>query len=179
MRQAYGMAYNLTGNAADAEDLLQEAALLAFRGFDSFEKGTNFKGWFYRILTNAYISRYRRRKRAGEQVDIDDVPDLFLYRRSVDAGLTPDAPDPATALLDRLGVDEIRAALDRLPDEYRMAAVLYFMEDLSYQEIADALDIPVGTVRSRLHRGRKLLQRELWREAVERGIVSSGVGGKP
>lgn len=171
LESAYGYAVNLTRNEADAEDLIQEAALLAFRGFGSFTPGTNFKGWFFKILTNAYISSYRKKKRRPTSVDFDDVPEMYMYQKSSETGLLKRDPDPASQLMDKIDVEAVKDALDELPDEYRMVATLYFMQELSYQEIAEVLDIPVGTVRSRLHRGRRILQKLLWRVAEERGIV--------
>ena len=167
---AYGYAFRLSHNRSDAEDLVQEAALLAFRGFGSFEPGSNFKAWFFKILTNCYRSKYRRDKRRPT-VDLDDTPDLYLYARSGEVGFPTDGPDPASALLDRLGTERVVAALDQLADEYRIVSTLYFMQDFSYEEIARTLECPVGTVRSRLHRGRKILQKALWQVAEEAGIV--------
>ena len=169
---AFGVAMRLTRNPADAEDLVQEAAFLAFRGFPSFETGTNFRAWFMKILTNCYYSKRRREKSRPVTSDLDDTPDLYLYARSGQAGFPTQGPDPAAELLDKLGTERIVAAMGRLPEEYRVVATLYFMEDLTYEEIATALECPVGTVRSRLHRSRKMLQKALWQVAEEDGIVS-------
>jgi RNA polymerase sigma-70 factor (ECF subfamily) len=170
---AYRTAYRLSGNAGDAEDLVQDASLLAWRGFGSFEAGTNFRAWFFRILTNAFYSRYRKARREGQAVELEEVPELYLWRQSSAAGLNDVLQDPAAALLARLDAEEVNAAIAALPEEYRMVAALYFMDDLPYQEIAEMLGIPIGTVRSRLHRARRLLQRALWETAVERGLVSA------
>lgn len=169
---AYGYAVRLTRNRADAEDLMQEAALLAYRGFASFEPGSNFKAWFFTILTNCYRSRYRRERRRPT-VELEDVPDLYLYRRAPEAGFPREGPDPAAALLDKLGTEQVEAALAELPEDYRIVATLYFMQDFSYEEIASAVACPVGTVRSRLHRSRRMLQKSLWHVAEEAGIVRS------
>jgi RNA polymerase sigma-70 factor (ECF subfamily) len=169
---AFGVAVRFTGNRADAEDLVQEAALLAFRGFDSFEPGTNFKAWFFRILTNCYFSTRRREKSRPVTADLDDTPDLYLYARSAETGFPTAGPDPAAQLLDTLGTERVAAAIARLPEEYRVVSTLYFMEDFSYEDISRVLQCPVGTVRSRLHRGRKMLQKALWQVAEEDGIVS-------
>jgi RNA polymerase sigma-70 factor (ECF subfamily) len=169
---AFGVALRLTRNQADAEDLVQEAALLAYRGFGSFEAGTNFRAWFLKILTNCYFSKRRREKSRPVTSDLDDTPDLYLYARSGQAGFPTQGPDPAAQLLDKLGTERIVAAISRLPDEYRIVSTLYFMDDLSYEEIARVLECPVGTVRSRLHRGRKMLQKALWQIAEEDGIVT-------
>jgi RNA polymerase sigma-70 factor, ECF subfamily len=168
---AYGVAMRLTRNRADAEDLVQDAALLAHRGFDSFMPGTNFRAWFFKILINAYYSRRRRERSRPVTSDLDDTPDLYLYARSGQAGFPTQGPDPAAQLLEQLGTERIVGAISRLPEEYRIVSTLYFMEDLSYEEIAQVVECPVGTVRSRLHRGRKMLQKALWRIAEEDGIV--------
>ena len=174
---AFGIATRLTRNQSDAEDLVQEAALLAFRAFASFEPGTNFRAWFFKILTNCYFSKRRREKSRPVTSDLDDTPDLYLYARSAEAGFPTQGPDPAAQLLDRMGTERVVAAIDRLPEEYRVVSTLYFMEDLSYEEIAEVLGCPIGTVRSRLHRGRKMLQKALWLVAEESGIVTSHATG--
>jgi RNA polymerase sigma-70 factor (ECF subfamily) len=174
---AFGVAVRFTGNRADAEDLVQEAALLAFRAFDSFEPGTNFKAWFFRILTNCYFSTRRKQKARPVTSDLDDTPDLYLYARSAETGFPTAGPDPAAQLLDTLGTERVAAAIARLPEEYRVVSTLYFMEDFSYEEIGRVLQCPIGTVRSRLHRGRKMLQKALWQVAEEDGIVSGSAGG--
>ncbi len=174
---AFGVAVRLTRNKADAEDLVQEAALLAFRAFESFEQGSNFRAWFFKILTNCYFSKRRREKSRPVTSDLDDTPDLYLYARSGEAGFPTTGPDPAGQLLDKLGTERVVAAIDRLPEEYRVVSTLYFMEDLSYEEIARMLDCPIGTVRSRLHRGRKMLQKALWQIATEDGIIAPAFGG--
>ena len=166
----YGTAVRLTRNRADAEDLVQDAALLAYRAFGTFQPGTNFKAWFFRILTNAFYSRHRKEKHEKTNSSIDDLPALYLYHKTTEAGLTGSEDDPAAAIMNRLDADRVGEALDTLPEEYRAAATLYFIDDLSYEQIAEVLRCPVGTVRSRLHRGRRLLQKSLWDIAVERGI---------
>jgi len=174
---AFGIAVRLTRNQADAEDLVQEAALLAFRAFGSFEPGTNFRAWFFKILTNCYFSKVRREKSRPVTSDLDDTPDLYLFARSAEAGFPTQGPDPAAQLLDQLGTERVVAAIGRLPEEYRVVSTLYFMEDLSYEEIAQVIGCPVGTVRSRLHRGRKMLQKALWQVAEESGIISHHATG--
>jgi len=169
----YGTAVRLTGDRADAEDLVQDAALLAFKGFASFERGTNFKAWFFRILTNAFYSRHRKEKHERANLSTDDVPARYLYTRALEAGLHSGEPDPASALMDRLDTEQVEDALDALPGEYRVVCTLYFIEDFSYQQIAEVVGCPVGTVRSRLHRGRRMLQKALWRIAEERGITGA------
>jgi RNA polymerase sigma-70 factor, ECF subfamily len=169
--RAYGLAYSLTHDRADAEDLVQEAALLACRAFAQFKPGTNFKAWFYKILVNAFYGQLRKQRRQGETIDFESLPSLYLYGKTAELGLPNQTDDPAAVLLARLDAESIVAALEALPEEYRVACSLYFIQDFSYEEIAQTLDVPLGTVRSRIHRGRKLLQQRLWAIAEERGIV--------
>jgi RNA polymerase sigma-70 factor (ECF subfamily) len=167
---AYGTAVRLTRDRTQAEDLTQDAALLAYRAFATFERGSNFKAWFFRILTNAFYSRHRKEKHEKANLSTEEVPALYLSSRTAEAGLLGPEHDPAAAIMDRLDADRVGEALETLPDEYRAVATLYFIDDFSYQQIAEVLDCPVGTVRSRLHRGRRMLQKALWDVAVERGI---------
>lgn len=175
---AFGTALRYTRNQADAEDLVQQAALLAWRGFGSFVEGSNFRAWFLRILTNSFFSDYRKRKRQGTEVELDDVPELYIYSQADELGLHKEYEDPAAALMGKLETEHVEAAIASLPEEYRVAATLYFLQDFTYQEIADVIGIPVGTVRSRLHRGRRLLQKALWTIAEDRGIVRALSGAQ-
>ncbi len=169
--RAYAAARHLTRDSAEAEDLVQEAALHAWKGFEGFEPGTNFRAWFLKILTNAFYDACRRRRHVPDTVSLDGEPDHFLYHKLSAFGAARGREDPAGAFLARLDARQIRAALHALPAEFRAATVLYLVEDLSYVEIAEALECPVGTVRSRLHRGRKRLQVALWRLAEDHGLV--------
>jgi len=169
---AFAYALRLTRNRADAEDLVQDAALRAFRASATFEAGTNFKAWIFRILTRCFWANHRRRQRRPTTVDFDDTPDLYLYARSAEHGLPWQGEDPARALIDRLGTERVSEAIGQLPEEYGVVCTLYFMEEFAYHEIADVLEVPVGTVRSRLHRGRKMLQKALWYLAEESGVVT-------
>jgi len=171
LQMAYGTAVRLTRDRTEAEDLVQDAALLAYRAFASFQRGTNFKAWFFRILTNAFYSRHRKEKHEKANLSTEDVPALYLYSKTAEAGLHGRESDPASAIMDRIDTEHVSVALEALPEEYRVVATLYFIEDFSYQQIAEVLGCPVGTVRSRLHRGRRILQKALWDIAVERGIV--------
>lgn len=175
LQMAYGTAVRLTRNRTEAEDLVQDAALLAYRAFGSFQRGTNFKAWFFRILTNAFYSRHRKEKHEKANLSTEDVPALYLYTKTAEAGLQGRESDPASAIMDKLDTEQVSEALEALPTEYRVVATLYFIEDFSYQQIAEVLECPVGTVRSRLHRGRRMLQKALWEVAVERGIVQGTV----
>jgi RNA polymerase sigma-70 factor (ECF subfamily) len=167
---AYGVAYRYTRNKQDAEDLVQEAALLACRGFHTFTGG-NFRAWFFRILTNCFYSQYRKRRSHGAEVELEDVPELYLFEKTETIGLHARTGDPAALLMEKLTAEQVDTAIGSLPEEYRVVATLYFLEDFSYQEIAAVAEVPVGTVRSRLHRSRRLLQQALWTIAEERGIV--------
>ena len=170
LHMAYGTAVRLTRNRTEADDLVQDAALLAYKAFDTFQRGTNFKAWFFRILTNAFYSRHRKERHEKANLSTEDVPALYLYNKTVETGLGGSESDPASAIMDRLDAERVGEALDSLPEEYRAVATLYFVDDLTYQQIAEALHCPVGTVRSRLHRGRRILQKSLWDIAVERGL---------
>ena len=168
---AYGTAFHLTRNRDDAEDLVQEASVRAYAALGQFRRGTNFRAWFFKILTTLFFQRHRRRKREPEIAPLQDVPELYLYLQSSAAGLHVGQDDPAGRVMDKFDSEAVSRAIGELPEEFRVVAVLYFMQDLAYQEIANLLEIPVGTVRSRLHRGRRLLQKALWDVAVERGIL--------
>jgi len=167
---AYRAALHFTRNTSDAEDAVQQAALQAWRAFGSFQEGTNFRAWFLRIVTNVCRSDFRRQRRSpmGPSLDEPEFNEALIPALATQdqGGQLPDAD-----LITRLDTEEITAALAGLPEEYRVVATLYFVEELSYQEIADIVDRPIGTVRSRLHRGRKLLMRKLWAMAEERGLV--------
>lgn len=172
LERAYGTAYHLTRSSHDAEDLVQEAALSAFKHFDQFQRGTNFKAWFMRILTNAFFASYRQKKRRPQTTQLEDAQPLHLLFAAVDAGLMEHHKDPASLIVEKLGEQRVAEAIGELPDEFRVVCTLYFMNDAAYQEIAEMLGCPVGTVRSRLHRGRRMLQKALWESAKESGIVS-------
>jgi RNA polymerase sigma-70 factor (ECF subfamily) len=172
---AYGTALHMTRNGSDAEDLVQEAALQAFRGFDSFQEGTNFKAWFFRILTNLFINAYRKRQREpgiDSLPDLEDAPALYLFKQTREIGIHAWNSDPAALVLERFEAAQVCRAIAALPEEYRVVSALYFMEEFSYQEIAEIVGCPVGTVRSRLHRGRRMLQKVLWHIAEQQGIVA-------
>jgi RNA polymerase sigma-70 factor (ECF subfamily) len=175
MPALYSAALRMTRNPADAEDLVQETYLKAYRGFGTFTEGTNLKAWLYRILTNTYINSYRAAKRRPEIADVEDVEDLYLYRRLSNEG--PDAGRSAEdEVLESLTDDEVKSALESLPDNFRMAVLLADVEGFSYQEIADITEVPIGTVMSRIHRGRKALQKALSQFAETRGLVGSAPG---
>lgn len=166
----YGTALRLTRDVREAEDLVQDTMLSAFRHFERFLPGSNARAWLYKILHNTFIDKYRRSKRERLARDLmidDDLPNLM----SEDATRTATSPDDLLA--QPLLSDDVKRALEALPYEYRMAVVLCDLEEFAYKEIADILDCPVGTVMSRLHRGRRLLQKALLGYAVGEGIVKS------
>ncbi len=173
MPALYTAALRMTRNSADAEDLVQETYLKAYRAFGSFEPGTNLKAWLYRILTNTYINTYRAKKRRPEIADVEDVEDLYLYRHLTgdqSASLGRSAEDEA---LDRFTDTDVKAAIEALPETFRMAVLLADVEGFSYKEIADITDVPIGTVMSRIHRGRRALQKALFERGRERGLVGA------
>ena len=165
----YGAALRMTRNPSDAEDLVQETYLRSFRGFGGFQEGTNLKAWLYRILTNSYINSYRKKQREPQIVESpDDADDWFLYDRLGSRNVEGSAEQE---VLDRIPDADVKAALESLPENFRMPVLLADVEGFSYKEIAEIMDTPIGTVMSRLHRGRKALEKALWRTAKERGLV--------
>ncbi len=168
MRSMYSAAYGLTRNAADAEDLLQEAFLLAYRGFHQFQQGSNVKAWLYRILMNTFINRYRKNQREPKTVSESEVEDWYLYDKIAESGLEPSAE---TSVLESIPDEEVQAALLSLPEQFRTAVLLADVEGFNYKEIAEITGVPIGTVMSRLHRGRKALEKQLWDVVRERRIV--------
>ena len=166
----YAGALRMTRNPQDAEDLVQETMLRAFRSFNRYEPGTNIKAWLFRIMTNAYINTYRRRQREPQKVSQDEVQEFDLYQELKDHDPQYQAT-PETIVLDSLVDSDIIEAIDDLPEQFRLAVVLSDIEGFSYAEMAEIMDVPMGTVMSRLHRGRKALQKRLWELARERGIV--------
>jgi RNA polymerase sigma-70 factor (ECF subfamily) len=167
----FNLALKLTRNRKDAEDLVQETYLRAFRFFDSYEKGTNIKAWMFRILRNTFINRYRAGKKRPEDVDYAKVEET--YERIIDEEYLAKRrmPSPEDSVMAGIPGQEVQDAIAALPEEYRTVLILALLEDLSYKEIASVLSVPLGTVMSRLHRGRKILQGTLLEYARKRGIL--------
>lgn len=166
--QLYSAALRMTHQRADAEDLVQETYLRAYRGFGSFTEGTNLRAWLFRILTNTFINSYRAAQRRPQQTDLGDVEDLYMYRRLANVPAALSAEDQ---LMELFTDDEVKRALEDLPESFRLPVLLADVEGFAYREIAEMLDIPIGTVMSRLHRGRKAMQKRLFDYALARGLV--------
>ena len=171
--QLYSAALRMTRNQADAEDLVQDTYLRAYRSFESFEAGTNLRAWLFRILTNAYINRYRAKQRRPVESDLGDLEDLYLYRRLGSMETAAASLSAEEQFLDLFPDAEVKQALEGLPDNFRLPVILADVEGFSYKEIAEMLEIPIGTVMSRLHRGRKAMQKALFAYAEAHGLTSS------
>lgn len=170
--QLYSAALRMTRNQADAEDLVQETYLRGFRSFHTFTEGTNLRAWLFRILTNAYINTYRAKQRRPTETDLADVEDLYLYRRVGSMETAAASLSAEEQFLDLFTDDDVKSALENLPENFRLPVLLADVDGFAYKEIAEMLDIPVGTVMSRLHRGRKAMQRALYEYATARGITT-------
>jgi RNA polymerase sigma-70 factor, ECF subfamily len=171
MPSLYSAAMRMTRNRADAEDLVQDTYLKAYRGFESFTEGTNLKAWLYRILTNTFINRYRAQQRRPDETDLEEVEDFYLYRRLGGLEAARASRSAEDELFELFTDTEVKDAVESLPEQFRLAVLLADVEGFSYKEIAEILDIPIGTVMSRLHRGRKGLQKQLYEFAVARGLT--------
>ncbi len=174
----YRTALRMTRSEAEAEDLVQETYIRAFRFKEQFEPGTNLKAWLFRILTNTFINQFRRRKTQPQTTELDDVDESALYRHMTGSSAASIAAQPENVVLDRIVDTEVTAALEELPEKFR-TGVLLDSEGFSYKEMADMLHIPIGTVMSRLHRGRKFLQKRLYDLARDRGIQSARAMPRP
>jgi RNA polymerase sigma-70 factor (ECF subfamily) len=165
----FSAALRMTRNPADAEDLVQETYLRAYRGFSGFEEGTNLRAWMYRILTNTFINSYRKKQREPVTVQEDDLDEWYLFDKLGESGVEPSAE---AEVIRSMPDEDVQKALEALPEGFRLAVLLADVEGFSYKEIAQILGIPIGTVMSRLHRGRRALEKALWEKVRERGLVS-------
>jgi RNA polymerase sigma-70 factor (ECF subfamily) len=174
----YRTALRMTRSEAEAEDLVQETYIRAFRFRHQFTAGTNLKAWLFRILTNTFINQYRRKAARPDTTELDDVEESILYRHMRDVSPGSSSPDPEAELIDSTLSSEVKEALEALPEKFR-TTLLLDVEGFSYKEIAEMLDIPIGTVMSRLHRGRKFMQKRLYDVARDRGIVAARAMPRP
>ncbi len=172
MSSLYSAALRMTRNPSDAEDLVQETYLKAYRAFGTFQEGTNLKSWLYKILTNTFINSYRAKRRRPAETELDDVEDLYLYRRLGGNQATSLGRSAEDLVLDRFTESEVKAAVESLPEAFRLAVLLADVEGFSYKEIAEILEVPIGTVMSRLHRGRRALEKALASFAEERRLTA-------
>lgn len=173
--QLFSTAMRMTRNRSDAEDLVQETFIKAWRSFATYQQGTNLRAWLFRIMTNTYINKYNAQQRKPTETELDDIEELFLYKRlgAVDQSqLSQSAEDQMLSLFTD---DEVKKALEELPDQFRIPVLMSDVEGFSYKEIAEILEIPLGTVMSRLHRGRKLMQKMLYEYAKERGLINEAL----
>ena len=167
MHVLYNFALRTTGNQDDARDLLQETFLKAYRFWDKYEKGTNIRAWLFRIMKNSYINRYRKETKEPDKVDYEDIENFYNAIRAEHT----DPNDLQAKLFDNLLGDEVARALESIPEDFRTVVILCDIEGLTYEEIAEFVEVPIGTVRSRLHRGRKLLQAKLLDYAKAQGFL--------
>jgi RNA polymerase sigma-70 factor (ECF subfamily) len=173
--QLFSTALRMTRNRTDAEDLVQETFIKAWRSYATFQEGTNLRAWLFRIMTNTFINKYNAQQRRPQETEMDEVEELFLFRRlgAFDQSkMTQSAEDQ---LLELFTDDEVKNALEELPDMFRLPVLLSDVDGFSYKEIAEMLDVPIGTVMSRLHRGRKMMQKLLYAYAKERGLVDESL----
>ncbi|MBI5266137.1 MAG: sigma-70 family RNA polymerase sigma factor [candidate division Zixibacteria bacterium] len=168
MDALYRTALRMTKQENDAEDLVQETMVKAYRFWDKFEPGSNCRAWLFKIMTNIFINDYRSKSRTPASVDVDDIDENYLYGQ---LAAQSEDDNPEQRLFAKIFDEDVRKAIEELPDDFRLVVVLSFLEGFAYQEIAEILDLQLGTVKSRLHRGRKLLQKRLWDYAVRNGFA--------
>jgi len=168
MDALFRTALRMTKNTNDAEDLVQETYVKAYRFWEKFEPGSNARAWLFKIMTNVFINEYRSKSRTPTAVNVDELDDNFLYGQ---LATSAPADDPEKKLFAKIFDEDVKRAIENLPEDFRLVVVLSFIEGFSYQEIAEIADLQLGTVKSRLHRGRKLLQKELLDYAIKNGFV--------
>lgn len=168
----YNTAYRMTRNSEDAEDLVQETYLKAYKYYDKFEEGTNFKAWLFKIMKNTFINNYRKKQQEPPQSDFSDIEESF--ESQVSEEVARQTKNPEEEFLENVLDEDVQRALDSIPPDYRMAVVLSDLEGFSYKEVAEILEVPVGTVMSRLYRGRKLLEKAMYGYARDYGYLRSG-----
>ena len=173
--QLYGMALRLARNRPDAEDLVQETLLKAYRGYHTFRAGTNLRAWLLRILTNTFINEHRRRSRRPKETELDSSGEVTPYRSNAYERIRSWSRAPEDQLIEQIFESDIVEAIENLPVIYRIPVLLADVEGFSYKEIAKTLDLPMGTVMSRLHRGRNALRKALWEYASKRGLTPTEV----
>ncbi len=173
MDSLHRTALRMTRNEDDASDLVQEAMVKAYRFWDKYEEGSNARAWLYKIMTNIFINNYRSKSRAPQTVAYEDIDDNFLYGQLANL---PPTPNPEQEFFARVFDDDVKSAIEELPEDFRVVVVLSFLDGFSYQEIADIAGLNIGTVKSRLHRGRKLLQKSLWDYAKRNGLLPKEEG---
>ncbi len=166
----YNTALRMTRNQHDAEDLLQDSLYKAYRALDQFKKDTNFRAWVFRILVNTFITAYRKAVKQPQKISYDDLEEFFFFKRLDETASLQEMPKEE--FLENLFDDDVKEALENLPYQFRLVVLLCDVEGFSYNEIAEIIDAPLGTVMSRLYRGRKLLQRYLWDYAKKRGYIT-------
>lgn len=171
--QLLSTAMRMTRNRSDAEDLVQETMLKAYRSFGSYEDGTNLRAWLFRILTNTFINTYNAKKVRPQENDLAELESLYLYRHVGQMSDKLKGQSAEDEVFDLFTDDEVKNALEELPEAYLLPVLLADIQEFSYQEIADMLNVPIGTVMSRLHRGRKALQKSLVDFAKERGLIDA------
>jgi RNA polymerase sigma-70 factor (ECF subfamily) len=168
MDALYRTALRMTKNENDAQDLVQEAYVKAYRFWDKFELGSNCRAWLFKIMTNIFINDYRSKSRSPMAVNVDEIDDNFLYGQLAAPGRET---NPEQEMFAKIFDDDVKKAIEELPDDFRLVVILSFLEGFSYQEIAEIADLQLGTVKSRLHRGRKLLQKRLFDYAIRNGYI--------
>jgi RNA polymerase sigma-70 factor (ECF subfamily) len=173
--QLFATALRMTRNRADAEDLVQETFLKGWRAFESYQEGTNLRAWLFRIMTNTFINKYNAQQRRPQESELDEVEELFLFRRMGAFDQSKINQSAEDQMLELFTDEEVKNAIEELPETFRIPVLLSDVEGFSYKEIAEMLEVPIGTVMSRLHRGRKAMQKMLYEYAKERGLVDEAL----